>query len=137
MKKLVYLTLFVCLFVSCGKTDDQPDNAIGECPANLACTAIFVSLFFTPRNSSNQPINLDNFYTQNLDNGNTYSIINNPVGQSNSYIVISDGQRSEINGEGTNIRFIGLLGDQIVVQQDFIIGHDCCHVTPISGPFDQ
>lgn len=138
MKKLVYLILSLCfLAISCGETDDAADNTLDGCPTNLTCTEIFISLLFTPTNSSNQPITLDSFYTQNLDNGNTYSIINNTVGQSNSYVVVSDSQRSEINKEGTNIRFIGLLGDQIVVQQDFVIGHDCCHVIPISGPFDQ
>lgn len=85
----------------------------------------------------NQPINVDTFYTQNLDNGNTYSIQNTTAGPSDSYIVITDGQLSEINREGTNLRFIALLNDQIVIQQDFVVGHDCCHVIPISGPFDE
>lgn len=138
MKRLAYSILFLSLVViSCGESDDQPSQAFDDCPTNLGCTEIFVSLLFSPKHLGNQPISTDSFYTQNLDNGNTYSIQNTSIGSSDSYIVITDGQLSEINKEGTNLRFIALLNDQIVIQQDFVVGHDCCHVIPISGPFDQ
>lgn len=138
MKKLVYLLFVSCLFaISCGETDEQPGNTFDECPANLGCTEIFVSLIFSPKNNNNQAISLDSFYTQNLDNGNTYNVQHNDAQQTNSYTVITDGQLSEINKEGTKIRFTGLQGDQVVIQQDFVVGHDCCHVTAVNGPFDQ
>ncbi|MFT6872984.1 MAG: hypothetical protein ACJAVN_001998 [Roseivirga sp.] len=136
MKKLIYSILLINLVVfSCTNEDDGMNN-ISDCPTDIVCTEIFVSLTFSPKDINNQPITLDSFYAQNLDNGNTYSTENNDFAQENSYIVVTDAQIGEINKAGTNIRFIGLKGDEIVVQQDFMIGHDCCHVIPLNGPFD-
>lgn len=136
MKKPYYFIFLVSLLcASCGNSED-PINSIDACPDNIGCTEIFVSLTFSPKDNNNQGIVLDTFYSQNLDNGNTYSTPNASLAQQNSYTVITDAALEEIDKDGTNIRFIGLQGDQIVVQQDFVVGHDCCHVVPVSGPFD-
>ncbi|OEK05131.1 hypothetical protein [Roseivirga misakiensis] len=137
MKKFVYLLLGCFLLLGCNETDDSPINNLKTCSANQACTEIFVSLTFTPRGLNGQTISLDSFYTQNLDNGNTYSIQNSLLDQEDTYTVVTDNELTEINMNGTNLRFFGLIGNQIVVQQDFVVGHDCCHVTSISGPFNE
>lgn len=134
MKKLVFSILLLGLMVfSCTNEDDSMNNS--DCPSDIGCTEVFVTLTFSPKDNDNQPISLDSFYAQNLDNGNTYSIPSNSL-NTNTFTVITDGEIGEIQRDGTNIRFIGLQGDQIVVQQDFVVGHDCCHVLPLTGPFD-
>lgn len=135
MKKLVFSILLSGLMVfSCTNEDDAMN--VTDCPSDIGCTEVFISLTFSPKDDNDQAILLDSFYAQNLDNGNTYSIPATNLLNTTSYTVISDAEIDEINKDGTNIRFIGLQGDQIVVQQDFVVGHDCCHVLPISGPFD-
>ncbi len=137
MRKL-FCTLFSLLLIltSCSNSDEDIDNTT-ECPDNVVCTEILISLTFSPKGANDTPIFLDNYYSQNLDNGQTYSILNSNIASTASYVVVSDEQLEEINQEGTNIRFIGLQGNQIVVQQDFLVGHDCCHIIPLSGPFDD
>ncbi len=119
---------------SCTNEDDSLNTS--DCPADIVCTLVFTSLTFSPKDANNQPISLDSFYAQNLDNGNTYSISSGNLLNTTTFTVITDNEIDEIQRNGTNIRFIGLQGDQIVVQQDFVVGHDCCHVVPLSGPFD-
>jgi len=137
MRKLIF-TLFSLLLIltACSNSDEDIDNTT-ECPDDVVCTEILISLTFSPKTGNGVPIFLDSYYSQNLDNGETYSILNSNVASTASYVVVSDEQLEEINQEGTNIRFIGLQGNQIVVQQDFLVGHDCCHVIPLSGPFDD
>lgn len=137
MKKLVYLILSISFIIASCASEDEPLTTDNDCPPNLSCTEIFVSLTFSPKDGNNQPIILDSFYSQNLDNGNTYSIQNTNVSTQNSYVVITDAFIEEIQKKGTQIRFIGLIGNQIMVQQDFLIGHDCCHVEGLDGPLDQ
>lgn len=137
MKKLICSIFLLNLIVfSCTNEDDAIDN-ISDCPTDIICTLVFTSLTYSPIDDNDQAILLDSFYAQNLDNGNTYSIPSNNQLNPARYIVISDAQIEEINKSGTNIRFIGLQNDQIVVQQDFVVGHDCCHVVPLNGPFDS
>lgn len=136
MKKLFFLFILNSVFIfSCSNTDDSISNLI-DCSANIGCTEVFVSLTFSPKNENGQPIMLDSFYSQNLDNGKTYSISSGNLLNTTSYVVVTDGQLDEINQSGTNVRFFGLQGNQIVIQQDFVVGHNCCHVVPLSGPFD-
>lgn len=136
MKKLISTVLLsLIILCSCSNEDDSLGNS--DCPTDIVCTLILKSLTFSPKGDNDQAILLDSFYAQNLDNGNTYSIESNDQLNSTRYIVISDAQIGEINKSGTNIRFIGLQNDQIVVQQDFVVGHDCCHVLPLAGPFDS
>lgn len=135
MKKLVFSIILSGLIVfSCSNEDDSLNES--DCPTDIACTLVLTSLTYSPKGANNQPIFLDSFYAQNLDNGNTYSISSSNLLNTNTFTVITDAEIGEIQRDGTNIRFIGLQGDQIVVQQDFVVGHDCCHILPISGPFD-
>lgn len=136
MRKLICTLFSVTLILtSCSNSDEDIGNT-SSCPDNIVCTEILVSLTFSPKTPNGVPIFLDSYYSQNLDNGKTYSILDSNVASTASYVVVSDEQLEEINQEGTNIRFIGLQGNQIVVQQDFLVGHDCCHVVPLEGPFD-
>ncbi|MBO3700566.1 hypothetical protein [Roseivirga sp. E12] len=136
MRKLIYLLIINLIFITACSNDDQPLNNNEDCPDNIVCTEILISLTFSPKDGNDNPIFLDSYYSQNLDNGQTYSITNGTVLSTASYVVVSDEQLDEINQNGTNIRFIGIQGNQIVVQQDFVVGHDCCHVVPLSGPFE-
>ena len=136
MKRLLYILLLPLLFYGCGNDEDPIKQ--DDCPEDIACTEIFVMLTFTPKDENDQPIRLDSFYTQNLDNGNTYDgPSRNDLIQEGTYVVISDGELEEINMEGTLIRFFGIVNDRIVIEQDFEVGHDCCHVQPLNGPFNQ
>lgn len=83
-----------------------------------------------------KPVVLDNYYVKNIDNGNLYqeSSLNDHLDEG-QYVVVSDVRLSEIKKTGTILRFFGIKNNEIVLQQDFTVGHDCCHIIPLSGPF--
>ena len=130
--KKIFLILMLALY-SCGE-DEQPQ--INDCPTELACTTEFVMLTFTPR-TNGEFIRLDSHYTQNLDNGETYNFdaLVDATSNPGYYIIATDAQMEEIQKEGTNLRFIGIKNSQVFIEQDFVVGHDCCHVIPLEGPF--
>lgn len=133
MKVLKIILPFLLLgLLSCNE-DASPNDQ--DCPTELLCTEQFVSLTFSPR-TNGEFVELDSYYTRNLDNGNTY-IFNaqNNLPISEFYIVISDSEMDEVAKDGTNLRFFGTKDNQLVIEQDFIVGHDCCHVIPLEGPF--
>lgn len=124
---------FLLLGLASCSDDASPNDQ--DCPTELLCTEQFVSLTFSPR-VNGEFVELDSYYTQNLDNGMAYifdSDHNLPI--SEFYIVISDAQLNDIDKEGTTLRFFGTKDNQLVIEQDFIVGHDCCHVIPLEGPF--
>lgn len=133
-RKVLGLLVLASIFLASCENSDAPNAA--ECPTDIVCTEIFISLLYTPRNG-NENIELDSYYSQNLDNGNVYNPTIPISATSPSYVVISDGQLEEIERTGTTIRFFGIVDNEVVIEQDFVVGHDCCHVTALEGPFDE
>ena len=129
--KPVIIVCILTLF-SCGEDAAPSDQG---CPTELLCTEQFVSLTFSPKENG-EFIKLDSYYSQNLDNGNSYNFDqSNNLPVSEFYVLITDGEMEEISKEGTVIRFFGIKDNQVIIEQDFIVGHDCCHVIPLQGPF--
>lgn len=132
MKKIGLVVLIGMILIIQGCTEDAQPL---ECSHEIACTEIFITFTYEPTDNQGNAILLDSYYSQNLDNGQTYGF-NNPInpGSEGIYGVISDAQMDEVKATGTVIRFIGLKDGEIVIEQDFIIGHDCCHIVPLQGP---
>lgn len=118
------------MFCSCSEEDEPL-----ECLENRACTEIFVTFAYAPVDSQDQSILLDSYYSQNLDNGQRYSFTDDDLQlRTGSFTVITDAQIEQLKSTGTTIRFIGIKDSRIVLEQDFFIGHDCCHIIPLEGP---
>ena len=127
------LTLVLCTVLTVFSCDEQ--SAPLQCPPDLACTEIFISFAYAPLDNTDEPLLLDTYYSRNLDNGQTYTFGEaDDTRTLGNYTVITDAQIEEINATGTFIRFIGVKDGEIVLEQDFLIGHDCCHIVPLEGP---
>lgn len=132
MKK-IGIALLMGVMLSIWACDDQ--EAPLECPTDLACTEVFVTLVYEPKDQNNDPIMLDNYYSHNLDHGIIYNFadVNTPR-TDGVYEIITDAQKDDLQAKGTLIRFFGERDGEVVLQQDFLIGHDCCHVIVLEGP---
>ena len=131
MKNLRLLPLLIGSFmvISCGE-EQIPE----ECLEEIVCTAHLEIFTFQVNDSNGNPTTLDGYYSQNMENGNIYDLSGFFHDfQSGHYAVISDEQLKEIKKNGTIIRFIGEKNGQIAVQEDFLIGHNCCHIVPLQG----
>ncbi len=132
MKKIGYsLLVGIALFAfSCEETEP-----LSDCNTDLICTEIFQTIIFSPVDQNDNAIRLDRYYSQNLDNGNTYDYQATDLAQSSEvYVVITDAEINQVQSTGTTIRFFGEADGNIVIEQDFVIGHDCCHVMVLDGP---
>jgi len=130
MKRILLFYLLAFTLFSC-----EEDSSPEDCPDDLICTAQFVVLSLNLEEDGS-PIILRDYEVLNLDNNNRYTFEEYaPLPANGVYPVISDGQRNEINREGTRMKLIGTSPNGDVYETEFIVGHDCCHVKPISGAF--
>ena len=49
------------------------------------------------------------------------------------YPLISDAHRIQYQNKTTTLTFKGYINDELVVNQEFKVGADCCHVSLITG----
>jgi len=130
MKYSILILFTFLIFIGCEVASDPLD-----CESPTICTEEFVTFTYSPKDNEGQTIVLDAFYAQNMDNGNIYDdfqeqkFLNSGV-----YIIITDAEMNEVHSKGTTIRFFGQKGGQVIIQEDFLVGHDCCHIVPLEGP---
>ena len=111
-------------------------NQADDCATDIVCTQQFEIHTYTLLDSIDQPIILDNYYSQNLENGNIYDFDAELTDflAANEYLIITDAQMNELKRSGTRIRFFGEKNGEIIVQEDFLVGHNCCHIEVFEGP---
>ncbi|RKQ42368.1 hypothetical protein BXY85_2978 [Roseivirga pacifica] len=131
--KILFATVLTLTIMACEEEDCcvYPD----ECPTNIGCTEEYRSLLFQPTKDG-QAVLLDSYYVKNLDNDNIYNFTNNDThDRLAAYIVATDSQLEEVKKSGSTLRFVGSANNEVVIEQDFVVGHDCCHIVGIDGPF--
>ena len=118
--------LFLFIANSC-KEVEQPD-----CSA-VACTKEYRSISLTINDKDGNPVVLDDYYTF-IDSRNRFKIEQGDLSIPNGiYPVVSDGEMDQLSFEGTILIFVGVNDGQNIVEQQFLVGKDCCHIELISG----
>lgn len=119
--------------MSCDSSDDS--NADAECQ-DAICTAIFVRIMVTITDENQNPIALDSFEVIHRENGNaiatslTASELEGAK-ELGRYPLIEDGILG-VNQE-LQVLFRGYINGQEVIDSDYTVGTDCCHVSVTSG----
>ncbi|MFZ1705779.1 MAG: hypothetical protein WAT79_15640 [Saprospiraceae bacterium] len=135
MKSILYLMLgfwLVVLNSSCHRCNDNEN----DCPVDISCTEIFVSII-VPLEFKNYSYN-DLKYAQTIRkrDGNILSIhYYLPLALGPFYAtIIDDNEMEKVKKSGEPILF-KVYNDleEEIYSEEFIIGHDCCHVVKISG----
>ena len=129
MKSFIpYIFLFFCIqfLFSCSKLESS------ECPTDLACTEIFVTLTVKIQNRNNESVFLTK--TTTSIEGNSKIITNSGWDKISAYNVLDDLSIKDLKKSGSSVTFKGYDdNNQLVVDEKFIIGHDCCHIVKIAG----
>jgi hypothetical protein len=119
------LVLVILIILGCTK------NSSDECPKNIACTEVFVSIAVKIQKENQpsfKPANLEVIFS---DSGYKKSVVNDFNGM---YTFINDNDLMKIQKSGTIIYLIGKDGlDNVLFNEKYVIGHDCCHVIKLSG----
>lgn len=75
---------------------------------------------------------LEDHYTVRVSNGDTIRFASEFVFD-NWYPVLADDYQEKLEGRTETFRFEGWIAEQIVVQEDFRIRADQCHIELVSG----
>lgn len=123
MKSKVFLLVFlvsIAAFNSCKNNVIDEDNVI--CTDHIETIRITVSKF-----------KLDKYHTIRLATGDTLPKINYSNVYDNKYPVIDDSYQQMLLGRVEKFRFQGFLKDSLVVNEDFEVAADVCHIFYKSG----
>lgn len=114
---------------------DKATNGAGACD-NVACTAIYVTISVNLQDINKNDVSLSSYYVIRKSTGDTVTIPHTHVGIPNSspYPVFSDYHLDWFKNQSDFFRFVGIMNGQVVVDQEFFISADCCHIKKESGP---
>jgi len=76
---------------------------------------------------------LDNFYTIRKYTGDTIRYEKDNIIGNNSYIILSDNYQNKIKNKEEIFIFKGYITDSLVVNEQYIIKADECHINYVSG----
>ncbi len=130
------LALFVASLLissSCNKDNE------GDCPGDIVCTQDFRSIHVQIMNGS-APYQLDNYITKRHSDSMVIDI-RSVIGSyadsmyraNGNYPILTDAQMQLTSRHGTGFTFIGYLNNREVIRENFVIAHDCCHISKVSG----
>ena len=119
MKKgwlLIFFSLFIfeLITLSCKRKDD------------VACTSLFASVGIEIIGGT-----LDDYYTIRTSTGDTIRFAGGPF--QNSYTVLDDNYQQILENKQEGFKFIGIKSGNKVVDENFIISADKCHISKVSG----
>lgn len=129
MKKF-FTYIFLLLLLGCN--GDKSDCADTFCTENFVTITVFIN------DTSDNPVALDRFEVLIIESGIDITRIVNEsefeiMKQYGTYPLFGDEyQQSYVNTE-VQVNFKGIINNQVIVNENFTVGADCCHVNLISG----
>ncbi|MFS4492623.1 hypothetical protein [Maribacter sp. 2308TA10-17] len=139
MKKLLFFSfLFLCL-ANCKDNDDIDLTAL-DCD-EIACTEIYVTLLVYLKDASGLAISLDRFEVIDKDSSKNITIPLSDSGfqhaqQFGYYPLYDDSFLTKNVNTKRSLVFKGFINDEKVVEAEYVIANDCCHVRMVSGDTD-
>ncbi len=128
---VAFLSLFL---VACNDNDDAEQQDCSE----AICTLNFVTVTVSVKDASGEPVSLDSYEVidneigENLAtdfNGNEYQYLK----EQGFYPILSDANRIQYQNTTATLTFKGFRTNEEVINEDYEVGADCCHVNLISG----
>lgn len=131
MKAPVSIVLLLLFFAGCAYTETT------DC-TNKACTEVFKTIAVTILDSDQNQVALDSFKVINLENGNDLTRIVHPAEfeammENGTYPLFGDEFVQEFRNKKVEINFKGFRDNLEIVNSNYTVGADCCHVILISG----
>lgn len=134
MKKLWVLALILSFGLFACDNDKDAD----DCRDDIVCTEEFVILVGKLQYGDDDPIHLQDYKIINNDNDSIYVFgISSPEAALGEYTIITDAEMEQISKTGTTLTLIGLTQEGESFTEEFVVGHDCCHVIALSGPSQE
>lgn len=132
MKRLLLFFLFTLgmFFQSCQEDPEMVCSGI--------CTEEFRTININITNQEGEPVALDNFKVVNLKTSKeiTRELSGSALEYAKKngiYPIFGDEYASEYKNKEVTLNFLGNINNEIVVDQNYKVSADCCHVFLISG----
>lgn len=130
-KIIVFSTLLI-LLSSCGPNDDDPCES-------FICTEEFRIEYISVVNQNQEPVAFDEFLVVNMEFNYPIRLSEqlNPeefqlAQEQGRYPLLTDSDLEP--RETTFIQFRGIINDQQIIEEDYIVSADCCHIqTPVGN----
>lgn len=120
---LAALLIFPVLMASSCSRKNNCDNVI--------CTEVLASVMVQVTDASGNPLGLDEAYTIRTKTGEKITLGQNM--SDGRYNVLDDTYQPRIANNTETFQFVGVKNGNKVVEENYSIGADCCHVKKISG----
>ena len=121
MKKFsLHIIIFftILFFISCAKEEEK----------EVICTMEWRYISIDVKGGV-----LDNFYTIRKYTGDTIRYEKDNILGNNSYIILSDNYQNKIKNKEEIFIFKGYITDSLVVNEQYVIKADECHINYVSG----
>ncbi len=114
---------------------DSCNQKVDSCTDDIICTQEFASVAMQVTDTLNKPYILDSF---KVINAVTSTVIidvkpNKLVDTTGYYTIFSDTYMDKVEKDGTVFNFHGWGGANLKVNEEFKIGHNCCHIVQKNG----
>jgi len=136
MKLLVGLiTVLLTLNCSDNGTDDAPNCS------DAICTEEYRTITVSVKDKEGVAVALDYFEVVDLSNGDdiTLDVSSSEfawMAKNGAYPLFSDKYVAKYSNKKLGINFKAYVDDKLLVDSDYVVGADCCHVTLIEGETD-
>lgn len=132
MKRILFtISAVVIAMLTQATSCREPKNAPGECE-NVACTMMFAMVTVEVKDQQGNKVVLDEYHTIREKTGDQITSQSH-VPDSGTYTILDDGFVSTLKNKSEQFRFIGKKNGVEVVNEQYVISADCCHVNKQSG----
>ncbi len=134
MKNYFLLLFSLILFTSCNNDDNEDSKT--EC-SDVFCTLEFRSILINIKDSDGNIVKLDK--SEVIDLKSKKIIIDeiyNGQTSTESYLLYNDQFQNEITNKERELIFKGYINDNEVINSNYVVASDCCHVFLVSGNLD-
>lgn len=103
-----------------------------DCDA-VMCTMQFEQIHLQVLDAGGTPVMLDAFHTEDMAGNKLSADLYQYDKYTQSYIVFNDSWTYNNRNSTIQVRFVGFKNGTKVVQEDYSISTDCCHISKTSG----
>ena len=130
LSKLLLLVVFVSIFIFISCDEDENCN-------DTICTTEFVVITITVKDQNQNPVILDSIQIINKVSRIPLTPFSSDLvaaPESGQYALISDGDIDD--NQTLELEFKGFKNGTEIINKDYIVAADCCHVRLISGELE-
>ena len=129
-KKIILVSVILILLLNVKCDEEYRDNC-----DSAVCTEIFVSVVLEIKNNADQSPYLLTDYKVILTSDNSdITPASDSYSKSQGYYVIANDMKRELfEFKNVKVEFKGYKNNDLVIQRQFTITADCCHISLVEG----